>query len=157
MKRVEDWPARLDEAIRVAFWRPFSWGGHDCALFACDAIEAMTGVDPAASFRGQYKSKRGAYAALKRFSDGGLEEAAEKMAGELGAPEIGPAFAGRGDVALLPVEMPDGPSAEGFGPQAGKVSDALGIVGPDGRHVLVAAPEGLAKLPVALVKRAWRV
>lgn len=146
LQRKEDWPARLDAHLRAAFWRPFSWGTHDCCLFACDAIEAMTGVDPAAPFRGRYKSKRGAYAALKRYGGGGLEETADKITGDLGMPEVAPAFAGRGDVALLPVETPDG-----------GIIDVLGIVGPDGRHVLVAAPEGLARLPVALVRRVWRV
>ncbi len=46
-RRRPDWPARLRTIIEAARERPFSWGQHDCCLFASDAIEAMTGVDPA--------------------------------------------------------------------------------------------------------------
>ena len=68
LRRLEDWPERLAEAIEAANERPFSWGRHDCCLFACDAVMAMTGVDPAKPFRGKYKTKRGAFGVLKRFA-----------------------------------------------------------------------------------------
>jgi hypothetical protein len=150
LRRREDWPRRLVEFLEAAHGRPFSWGTFDCCLFACDAVEAMTGVDPARPFRGRYRTRRGAYAALKRFTGsrhcrGGLKETAERIAGELGMPEVRPLMAQRGDVVLIE-------SAPG------ERGDALGIVDMTGRHVSVVAPDsGYRRLPLAAAERAWRV
>lgn len=35
----------------------FAWGVNDCALWCAGAVEACTGVDPAADLRGQYESR----------------------------------------------------------------------------------------------------
>lgn len=63
----------LPEFLRVARARPFAWGRHDCALFAADWVLNETGHDPAAAWRGRYRSEAGAARAIE--AAGGLEEA----------------------------------------------------------------------------------
>lgn len=140
--RLDDWQQRLGEVIRAAAGKPFQWGAHDCALFACDAVLAMTGKDPAASFRGKYKTKRGAYGALKRFAGGGLKETFAKLADQFGFIQLdNAAFAKRGDVVLL--DTPEG--------------DALAVVDLTGRHCLVVSEKGLITKPLSDATCAWAI
>lgn len=145
-KRRPDWPERLRKIIEAARTRPFSWGKHDCCLFACDAVKAMTGTDPAKPFRGRYKTKRGAFGALKRFAGGGVLETAQKITDELAFSEIPVSLAGRGDVVLARVPMADG--GEG---------DALGVVSMDAANAVFTGPEGMAFVPVKECSHAWRI
>jgi len=140
--RFDDWQKKLGEVIRAAAGKPFEWGNHDCALFACNAVLAMTGEDPAKSFRGKYKTKRGAYGALKRFAGGGLKETFRKLAKQFGFIELdNAAFAKRGDVVLI--GTPDG--------------DALAVVDLTGRHCLVVSEKGLITKPLSLATIAWTI
>ena len=136
MMRRHDWQARLDAVLRDAETRPFAWGRQDCALFACDCIAAMCDEDPAARFRGRYRSGSGAYGAIRRL--GGARDLAGLATKVLGA-SIAPAFARRGDLAE--VETETGP--------------ALGVV--LGREIALVAPEGLVRVAAARARRAWRV
>jgi len=138
MKRFEDWPARLVGVIDAAAGKPFAWGQHDCCLFACDCIEAMTGVDPAAPFRGQYQSRVGAYRALKEYA-GTLEDVAHAIAAEKGMRPIRQGEAGRGDLALLESQL----------------GDVLGV--HCGGVIYAAAPNGLARAPVYHARLHWAV
>ncbi|MGE8366993.1 DUF6950 family protein [Cupriavidus sp.] len=95
MQRFEDWPTRLAEFIEVRRERDFSWGESDCCLFVCDAIEAMTGSDPGARWRGLYTTEKGARRVLR--DNGGVDGIATMVLG----PAMPPALAGRGDVALI--------------------------------------------------------
>ena len=52
MKRLEDWPERLAAFVEARRAMPFRWGQNDCALFAADAVAAVTGVDLAERWRG---------------------------------------------------------------------------------------------------------
>ena len=54
MSRVHGWHGRLTRYLAEARKKPYEVGVHDCALFAAGAIEAITGVDLASSFRGRY-------------------------------------------------------------------------------------------------------
>lgn len=105
MNRLPNWESKLAAWQRVAVGRPFSWGESDCCLTVCDGLLAITGIDPAASFRGNYKTKRGAYSALKRFAGGGLAETVEKITADLGWPEVTRLTARRGDVGLVDTEL----------------------------------------------------
>lgn len=145
VKRFEDWPKRLSQHITATVGLPFVWGERDCCLWACDGLRAMTGVDPAAPFRGRYASERQAYGALKRFAGGGVAETAAVICAGLGWREVKPRMAQRGDVVL----------ATGAGPD-GAARDVLGLIGSNGLP-LVMAPTGLTELPLAAVQRAWRV
>lgn len=135
MTRLPDWPWRLDAFMCASTDRPFEWGAHDCCLFVCDAIEAMTGVDVAAAYRGKYRSARGA------IRLGSVESIAVKVTTEHGMFEIGPLYAGGGDVVLA--ESGEGP--------------ALGIVALNGRVALGAGKVGLVEVPQKKWRRAWRV
>lgn len=52
LQRLPDWPLRLDALVHERARVPFAWGSNDCALFAADAVRAITGHDPAAGLRG---------------------------------------------------------------------------------------------------------
>lgn len=60
MKRKPDWPQIVAREIEAAFRQPFSYGRHDCCLFAANVALAMTGVDLAKGLRGRYRSAAGA-------------------------------------------------------------------------------------------------
>lgn len=59
MRRL-NWHQHLAQTLQAAMTRPFSWGEHDCCLFAADCVQAVTGVDVAADFRGTYTTPLGA-------------------------------------------------------------------------------------------------
>ena len=104
MRRREDWPERLAAVVKGALDVPFAWGRNDCALFASDCAKAMCDEDPAAAYRGKYKSARGALAALKRI--GGVASIEGLANAVLGAP-IEVAEARRGDVVLVETRVAD--------------------------------------------------
>lgn len=142
MKRP-DFAERLLAVLEERRDRPFAWGRNDCALFACDLVEAATGVDHAAPLRGRYRSAAGAAWALRRFAGGGLEAAAEKIAKSNGLREVPPLMAQRGDIVLLdeaPGPAPDNP--------------CLGVC--LGAHVVAAGPAGAVLRPLVAGRRAWR-
>ncbi|SPR97344.1 DUF6950 family protein [Cupriavidus taiwanensis] len=133
MQRLEDWPTRLAEFIEARHERAFSWGDSDCCLFVCDAIEAMTGTDPGARWRGLYASEKGARRVLR--DNGGVAGIATLVLGTA----IPPALAGRGDVVL--VETPLG--------------DALAL--SLGGLIAAQGEVGIEFLELKLAKAAWKV
>lgn len=70
--RLPDWESRLAVYMRACRAREFEWGALDCALFIAGAVEAMTGVDPAAAYRGRYTTREGAAQALRNIGEGTL-------------------------------------------------------------------------------------
>jgi len=90
--RVPDWENRLAETLAEWNAREFRWD-RDCARRAAACAIAVTGEDPLADLRSQYRTKREAMALL----------AETPMADRLDAlfPRIHPAFAQRGDIALV--------------------------------------------------------
>lgn len=94
--RRSDWQPALSAAIAQALQRPFEWGVHDCALFAADAVWAMTGTDLAEGWRGRYRT---ATAARRRLAGAGLADAGALAAAHL--PEIALARADQGDIAAI--------------------------------------------------------
>ncbi len=152
-RRRVDWPERLAGCLAAARARPFAWGSHDCALFACDCVKAITGVDPGRRFRAKYKTARGAAGALRRFAGGGVEAAAMRMAADLGAPEIAVARAGRGDVVLLRLA----PLAQDEGRARAGPVEALGVIDMSGRRIAAVSMAGLERAAIARGLRAWRI
>ncbi|MDH0749535.1 hypothetical protein N5D61_24730 [Pseudomonas sp. GD03842] len=98
--RHRDWTTRLNEVIKAALERPFSWGDFDCCLFAADCAVAVCGVDPASAYRGKYKTEAGAKRLIKK-NHGSLEAAWDAC-----FSRVQPAFIQRGDIALY--ESPNG-------------------------------------------------
>lgn len=145
--RKEDWPEILAEffALRSVQDLPsatFAWGTHDCALFVCDAVRAMTAVDLAADFRFKYSSERGALRVMQTFAGGGLAELADKMAAQHGLAEVPQLMAQRGDIVLVTSESGE---------------PALGIVSMNGWDIFVVGKQGLVTRPLDAAVKAWRI
>ena len=113
---------------------PYAWGQHDCALFAAGAVEAMTGIDFAAEFRGKYEDEDGARRLLTSLGCGDVGDLASRY-----LPEITPAEARRGDVVMI----------------EGQLGPFLAVV--DGRTAVGPSARGLTHTPVELATRAWGV
>ena len=133
--RIEGWETRLNDVIEAALYRPFRWGENDCCLFAAECVKAVTGADVGSPYRGLYDSAQGAACLLDEL--GGLEGAVRFA----GFPEIPPAMAQRGDLAIAPN---DG-------------REVLGIVDMTARQIAVPGENGLMFLPVSVASKAWRV
>jgi hypothetical protein len=93
--RVPHAASRMQALLLERYAMPFAWGFRDCALFAADCVEAVTGRDPAADFRGAYLSALGALRIIR--AHGGLAELAAARVG----PAIEASSAIDGDVCLL--------------------------------------------------------
>ena len=100
--------------------RAFRPGRHDCALFAAGWVKRVTGQDFARGWRSTYRSlKRG----QQLLTEAGFADHVAYAATHL--PEIPPAFAQVGDLAVL--------GDQAFGIVAGEMiyclrSDGLGLV-----------------------------
>ncbi|WP_439547863.1 DUF6950 family protein [Falsiroseomonas sp.] len=99
LPRLQDWPERLAELVEDRRHAPFRWGGHDCVLWAADAVLACTGQDPAAEWRGRYATEAEADAIIG--TAGGLAELVARAQAQRGAGECAVAHAQRGDTALV--------------------------------------------------------
>lgn len=141
MERREGWECSLNEFLFKRKNSSFRYGRNDCCLFVADAVEQMTGVDPADGFRGRYKTKAGAYDLLFEFAGGDIGPAVKKLTRNYGMPEVDINHAGRGDIVI--VATPRG--------------DALGIVDMTGEQVAVPGRKGLIFYPTIAIKQAWRV
>jgi hypothetical protein len=134
-RRAANWPDRLAAIVEARFNAPFVWGVHDCCMFAADVARELTGGDFMAAYRGRYASEAEAEAFLAE----GLEATALRVLAEWGAPEIPPAVAQRGDVALVL-----------WGNQP-----CLGIV--IGARVLAPGQDRLRSVPASAILRAWAI
>lgn len=142
MNRLPDWEARLAVFVAGAWNRSFAWGEHDCILMACAAVDAMTGVDPAADYRGRYSDAEGAALALRELGHGTLIKTIDAA---FPARPLGKAQ--RGDVVM-------------FRGSVGIAMGAFGLfVGEEALADAVATPkrEGLVSIPRTMFERAWAV
>jgi hypothetical protein len=145
LTRVQHWDTRaLHEFLLARASAPFAWGAHDCALFAADAIQAMTGVDIAEDFRGKYSDEAGAIAAIGEVCGGStVADAAAYCAQKHGLAEWGmPLLARRGDLVVV---------------RNGDGSLIAGLIHLNGRHIVAAGEKGLLRLPIRNALRAWHV
>ena len=133
LHRLPDWRLHLDALVTDRMARPFAWGAQDCALFAADAVLAITGTDLAADLRG-HRSARQALRAIR--NGGGLFALASRALG----PAAGVHNASEGDVLLV-----------GMGKRV-----ALGVMLP-GRMVVGPGATGLCSAPLTDALCAWRV
>jgi hypothetical protein len=144
MQRLEHWATRAyHEFLLSRAHTAFEWGVHDCALFAADGVLAMTGVDIAADFRGKYSDEAGAMDAIKSVCNGAtVADAAAWCAAKHALPEWEyPLMAQRGDLCVLE--------------ESGRL--IAGLIHLSGRHIVCAGENGLMRLPVTDVVRAWHV
>lgn len=131
-RKTEGWQERLAAYLSSCAQRPFVYGEHDCALFATGAVQAMTGLDLAAPYRGRYTTFAGGRRVLRR--DGYADHVA-LIAAHL--PET--ATPRPGDLAVI--DTPDGP--------------ALGVV--QGAMVYVVGDAALSLLPISAARRFFEV
>ena len=133
LTRFEDWPRRLDAAIEAARARPFCWGEQDCALFAAAVVEAVTGRDFGAEFRGCYASALEARRQME--ARGGLAAITSCFLGD----PVQVTVARRGDVVL----------------RLGEHGESLGIC--LGAKCAFTGFDGLVFTPLKECVLAWRV
>lgn len=124
--------ARLTTYLADCARRPFAEGSHDCALFAAGAVQAMTGRDIAAEWRGRYISTRGGLRVLRRAGFADHIALAAHHFPVTHRPRIG-------DLAAVPTEQ---------GP-------ALGVV--QGLHIYLLAESGLALVPLSAATQFFEV
>jgi len=129
--RLRDWQSRLQALIAERESMPLAWGTNDCCIFACDAVLAMTGEDPAAGLR---EHRNEVEAAELLTVHGGVMQLADARLGE----RIRPALAQVGDVGL--VDTPLGPGLAVWG----------------GSQWLGPGANGLVRLPFEAARVAWR-
>ena len=114
----------------------FAWGSADCAMWALDVAQALTGRDDAADIRGTYSDAAGALLQLRRV--GGFRALAGRVGPEVERPADG-------DIALM-----DRAFCTGDGGEHG----AMGVVW---RGMVVAqGDKGLGYLPMAAAVAFWR-
>ncbi|ABN75744.1 DUF6950 family protein [Cereibacter sphaeroides] len=136
MRRREDWRSRLWSEIDRQAREPFGWGRQDCAIgLACGAVQAVTGEDVGAEWRGRYDSPgAGLRIVLKRAKSLGDFVA-------LHLEEQHPVFARVGDIGIVEAEGPFG--------------EALCVV--DVSRLIVQTDSGLGSLPRDRMLRAFKV
>lgn len=131
--RKTGWSELLYDAIAVAGQREFSWGTHDCCLFAADVLLATTGTDFAAPVRG-YTTREEAEAIIARY--GGMEAMITSL---VGSDPVHVSRARRGDLVLANLEN---------GPTAGICI---------GRLSTFTLARGLTTRPTSTAMLAWRI
>ena len=134
-KRNANWREALIAYLGRVKRTPYRPGKHDCALFAADAVAAMTGDDYAAPFRGRYKTIRGGMRVLRKagFTD-------HVALAEAHLTPIPPAMVRAGDLAVVP--------GEGGAP-------SLGVV--QGEKVYVLTPAGVGLVSILKIQRGFQV
>ena len=148
LKRVQHWPVLLDAYLRRAQELSFVWGEHDCCLFVSGWINICTGVDPAESWRGKYKSLPSALHLAGVRDCYNLGDIAQKAATQYGIPSCLPKMAGRGDIVLFKSNTFEG------------IGHTLGIV--DTNLIYSPGIECLQTVPLANVwnsaqTKAWKI
>jgi hypothetical protein len=132
MKRLPDWQLRMQAFVRERRNMPFAWGTNDCALFAADFVEAITGERVCHELRG-HEDVRQAMRALSLI--GGVRSLATLALGE----PVAVSFASVGDVVVI---------------QAGK-REALSVC--NGGAALAPGPDGVVAVSMQQALAAWRV
>jgi hypothetical protein len=150
LKRTQHWLTReLDTYLRESLHKPFVWGQNDCCLWAAGAILAFTGVDIADDFRGKYTDEASAFALIKTVTGGTtVADAAAHCAQKHGLAEWTdktgkplPLMAKRGDLVVVS--------------NAGNV--IAGVVDQSGRYVAALSEQGIIRLSIRAIQRAWHV
>lgn len=146
MLRYIDWPERLMLFLSERENQPMEWSKTNCCLTACDAVQAISGQDPAHFFRDKCNTPKQTYLLLKRFAGGGLEEASDKIFKDMGINEKPVEEANSGDVVLIDVENVH-PDAQGL---TMAVVIAKGVVAAQGK-------EGLVYINNPDIRKAWDI
>ncbi len=138
LQRKDLWVSAYHAAIEEVRRTPFSWSSHDCVVgLAARVVLAITGIDLAAQWRGQYDDAISAYRVLQEL---GCSTVADLAANFLPEYEH-QAQAHLGDIAAIPTDTLFG--------------HVLGVF--NGENVAVLTEQGLGWYPRRAVTRAFRV
>jgi hypothetical protein len=129
--RVENWHSKLLAYIDQQERIPFAYGVNDCLLMTAGAVEVVTGVDHAASYRGRYSS----LAQARKL----IGQSPIKFVASLCEAWEHPSQAGDGDVAAM---------------RKGREWTFGILIGP---HFYVQTETGLGILPRAAAQKAFKV
>lgn len=136
--RKSDWRARFAAEVDRIKRTPFAWGSHDCGPgLAGNLVYAVTGVDCAAQWCGEYDDALGAARAMR---DAGFDNLADLVASMLPEYEH-PSQARIADVAAIKVD-----SVFGY---------ALGVI--DYERVFVLTENGIGTIDRSEIARAFKV
>lgn len=137
-RRLRDWRPRFEAVVDEIKWTQFDWKTqHDCVMgLVVRLVEAVTGVDHGAAYRGRYASETGALRVMRKA---GFSDIADLVASIL--DEIHPSQAAIGDLVAFKVDTPFG--------------HALGVV--NGERAFVLRPEGIATMDILEADRAFKV
>ena len=142
LTRLPGWQSALDHFLTAHRETRFQYGVWDCCLFACDAIEVMTGVDVAVQFRGRYHSHTEAQRAIRAYSGSpSVRAVAGRVTEAYTMPQVDILRARRGDVVLI--RRPRDYS--------------LGIVALNGTDLITVTPQGLQRIGLSNAVCGWRV
>lgn len=138
LERKEHWEVLLNDYFDSLFGVAVHvWGKMDCALFSAGAVEAMTGVDLMAEFRGRYSDEAGAMAVIRKA---GYPNLAALLDSRL--PMQSRPFARRGDLVM--------DRAGNLAVVWGEVALAIGEEADTGR-------EGIVRVPRENWRKAWKI
>jgi len=128
LQRRHDWREHFERAIDEIHATPFEWGIHDCGpSLAGRLVEALTGEDMCAEYRGTYHD---ALSAARVIRDAGFSSLGEMVASIL--PQAHPSEGRIGDIAAIEVEGP--------------IGHALGVVNGERIYVLTESRIGTVDL-----------
>lgn len=134
MGRHKDWEQSLFAVVGVLSTRPFEWGKNDCVTFAADCVEAQTGEDIIADFRGRYTTELGAVRAMIKAGSRDMGDLVAMRLEETHVRKLQ-----RGDIVVC----------------AGEFGDFCAVV--MGATAVGPTPEGLRHIPIGQAKRAYKV
>ena len=134
--RIEGWEGRLAAVIDAACCTPYVLGQHDCFRLACEAVNALTGVDHWPAWAGRYHTPREALRLLAE--NGGSFTAAFTQL--FGVEPSAPNTAQRGDV----LEYRDATGQQHLGVCVGA-------------HVALLGEQGLAFQRLRDCAHVWRI
>lgn len=138
LRRKPMWISAYHDAIEDIRRTPFSWSAHDCAVgLAARVIEAITGEDLAAEWRGRYDDATSAYRVMRQAGFASLGDLAASFLPELAHSSE----AQIGDIAVIPVDTVFG--------------HVLGVF--NGEQVAVLHEDGLGWVFRNKVERAFKV
>lgn len=137
--RLPDWHTRLIAYCQAVEHRAFQYGSSDCFCFANGAVIAMTGHNLFPQFEGAYTNRFGMLRLIRRHGYDSLLSLVSDNLKSVGWPQIDPAEATIGDIAMMP----------------GQPVTSLGICCADG--VIAQAVHGLAVVPGQHALATWRV
>ncbi len=100
MDRLPGWEQRLQAIFDRENGAPFQWGRADCATFAADCVEAVTGRDALGPLRGSYASRIASRARMRARGWRTMAEAAGGVLEGMGARPVPPRFASAGSIGV---------------------------------------------------------